>query len=344
MGQLFNEGFALGSFFALNILLVIASIIIDIHSNNKNASNLKRKVVVLHTIVFICLIGSLAVLINIGWTKAIIALIILVFGTLLSTKLVGYFIGYFQRDLTNNEETLLYRHIIIYENSVGYFIYAITLVAIGLMAKSSIWFFGASISFTAGFANAFFELTMKDAIYQLDPDLKIIENNLWSEYFTNHEFPIVFMLGSILILYPIYFGLLNLDKINQFYGYLVNASIAMMAIVVGASLATVGRLKTRTERKTLSKLICAFGFLCIILMFVSFFGGIHARSPFDIQNSLQMIDLPLAQRYALPWREVIDLTLLGMAFSLSIGIALYMISLISLSFRMWSKKDLDNEN
>jgi hypothetical protein len=338
MGQLFNEGLALGSFFALNIFLVVISTIIEYKYNNKKASDLKRKVVVVHTILFICLLGSLAILINIGWTKAIIAMVILVLGTLLSTKLASYFAGCLQRDTVNCDRSSLDRRRIIYENSAGYFIYAVTLVAIGLMAKSSIWLLGASISFTAGFANAFFELAMKDGIDQLDPDQVIGENTLWSEYFTDHELPIAFMLGSILILYPIYFGFFNLNKINQIYGYLINASIAMIGIVVGASLANIGRLKTGTERKTLSKLICAFVFLCIILMFVSIFGGIHARDPFDLQNCLQIINVPLAQRDALLCEKVTDMALLGVAFSLSIGIALYMISLISLSFRMCSKK------
>jgi membrane protein DedA with SNARE-associated domain len=158
-----TEGLAVGGFFALNIMLFIISAAIERLYQPNEAKNIKKKIAVLYTITFVVLLLSFSFLVDIGAIQALIVVIILLVGTLLSDW-VGYRLAkYLDANLVQNRNSNrleLDKSRTIYQNSISYFMYAIGLYIVGFMAKSPIWFLAASIFATSAIANSFFEFTM----------------------------------------------------------------------------------------------------------------------------------------------------------------------------------------
>lgn len=326
--------------FVLNIFLIIISSVIDRLFPQKKRGNIKKKIVVIHAILFIGLILSFSFLIDLGISNALIVIAILLVGTQLSdwagNRLAIYLDIHFANQGVNNQLGLDQRSSI-YQNSFSFFIYAVALYTIGIMSKSPIWFLAGSIFTISAIANAFFEFSMKEGIYRLDSDSCSDAYSLWSEFFVYDEWPLAFMLATILIYYPISWNLFDADTLRNVYLALLAISSAMIGVVYSAGLSSVSRLKDKLEKKALDNFVSSFYMLCIILIFISLFGYIHVHDPIDLQKTISLMNIPISLRGSFIWKDIIDIILLGSSVCLFVGICLYMRSIMSLFMRIRDK-------
>lgn len=329
MSNVYTEGFALGCYFLLNIALVIISAIIDF-IDPVNRNKIFNRIAVWHCILFIILVISFSFLVGIGWINAFIVTAILIIGNVVPTKIMYSIVDYLYNNIPNfQKSTNLKRSKKSLENSIGYFMYAIPLVIVGLMARSPIWFLAASIFMTSGIVNAFFELTMKESIYHF---LQEDETKLWTEYFLRHEWPLVFMLSSILIVYPLSTGMLDTNRINLIYDSLV--TISTVAIGAAITMIATHRLETREEKQVLARLAGSFFGLWIVLMIIYLLALVYTHGELHLQSNMLSIYVPIEQRSHLSWKDILNTDLLGIAITLFIGILLYTQFIISLTIRM----------
>lgn len=274
---------------------------------------------------------------DIGAIQALIVVIILLVGTLLSDW-VGYKLAkYLDANLVQNRDSNrleLDKSRTIYQNSISYFMYAIALYIVGFMAKSPIWFLAASIFATSAIANAFFEFAMKEGICRLGSNLHSDDNMMWSEFFTYEEWPIVFMLSTILIYYPLSWGLFDVDTIHNIYLILITLSITIIGAVYSAGFSSSSLLKNYSEKAALNSIVSSFYMLCLIHIILSLFGYIHAHNPLELQDAMLLLNTPIPERVPFIWKDITDIVLLGSSVSLFIGMCLYMRSIMSLIMKI----------
>lgn len=318
------EGWSVISWFIARIIYLILCILIGCIFVGEKAKILQSAIFHIFYITIVILILTSAY--TIGFSFIYSGIILLFF-------IVGHQVPFLvERFMSSRLDDC--NRAVIYANSLYWFLYAATLILIGIMAKSPVWFLAASVWIAGAIGNAFFELTVKDSINTLDNEFSFDKKMLYSYFASKSEYPLVFIWGSFFIFFPFSLGLIGLNIIQHIYDVLISISITLAIFFAGASITISKQLTSNRERNILARLANGFSIICFCLIIISLIGWVTTNNPIIIDNGLLIPSSPVNQRFPLQLGYLTHLSLFSVAISLGIGVLLYFLILLSVSIRI----------